>query len=152
MTRPPTDRLYVNLSASQTRKRLKGHGLGVRKVEAADRNQSVIVHTATGDHLRELESLLADVVTASSREALDTPIENVRNLGPTSAAWLREVEIHTRAELEDFGPVMAFLLVRRRRPDVSLNLLWAIAAGLQDRDWRELTPDEKAKLRSEAEI
>lgn len=146
MRRPPTDRLYVNLSASQARKRLKGHGLGVRKVEAADRNQAVIVHTATGDHLRELESLFADVTLASSREDLNTPIENVRNLGKTSAAWLREIDVRTKADLEHRGPVLAFMLVRRRRPDVSLNLLWAMAAGLADRDWRDLSDDEKAEL------
>ena len=61
MSKPLTSKLHVNLSASQTRKRLKGHGLGVKKVEAADRNRSVIIHTATGGHLRELESLFADV-------------------------------------------------------------------------------------------
>lgn len=61
MTKPATDKLYVNLSASQTRKRLKRHGFGVKKVEAAGRNQSVIAHTATGGHLRELELLFADV-------------------------------------------------------------------------------------------
>ena len=72
MSRPSTDRLFVNLSASQTRKRLKGHGFGVRKVEAADRNQAVIVHTATGQHLRELQTLIADVLTTSSADRADS--------------------------------------------------------------------------------
>ena len=40
--------------ASQVRRRLKGFGHGVRKVESAGRNQAVIVHTATGRHLDEL--------------------------------------------------------------------------------------------------
>jgi hypothetical protein len=62
MTKPTTEKLYVNLSASQVRKRLKGHGLGVKKVQAADRKQAVIIHTATGGHLRALESLFADVL------------------------------------------------------------------------------------------
>jgi hypothetical protein len=48
MTDYTTDKLYVVLSASQARKRLKGHGLGVRKVEAADRKQAVIIHTPLG--------------------------------------------------------------------------------------------------------
>ena len=141
--------LFVNLSASQTRKRLKGHGYGVRKVEAADRNQSVIFHTATGQHLRELESLFTDVVVSSSQEALDTPVENLKNLGPTSAAWLKDIGVQTRAELERMGAVLAYRLVRERRAEVSLNLLWAIAAALQNKDWRELTADEKQSLLSE---
>lgn len=66
MTKTATDKLYVNLSASQTRKRLKGHGFGVKKVEAAGRNQAVIVHTATGGHLQQLKSLFAGVLHQTS--------------------------------------------------------------------------------------
>ena len=75
MTSPVTNKLYVNLSASQARKRLKGHGFGVRKVEAAGRNQSVIVHTATDGHLRGLESLFSDVLASPAKEDLETPID-----------------------------------------------------------------------------
>lgn len=55
-------RLYVQLSASQTRRRLRGHGFGVRKVQSAGRGQAVIIHTATGQHRRELEALFQDVL------------------------------------------------------------------------------------------
>ncbi|MEX2122160.1 MAG: hypothetical protein WD847_21450 [Pirellulales bacterium] len=48
-------RLYVELNAAKVRRRLRGHGFGVRKVESAGSNRAVIIHTATGDHLRELE-------------------------------------------------------------------------------------------------
>jgi hypothetical protein len=65
------DRLYVNLSASQTRKRLKGVGLGVRKVESAGKGQAVIIHTATGQHQRELLALFADVLPPPSSTAQD---------------------------------------------------------------------------------
>ena len=58
------DRLYVELSASQVRRRLKGHGFGVRKVESAGKNRAVIIHTATGEHRRELEALLHDVLSS----------------------------------------------------------------------------------------
>jgi len=68
MSRFPTYTLNVNLSASQTRKRLKGHGFGVRKVEATDRNQAVIVHTATGEHLLNLEALFADVKSPAPQD------------------------------------------------------------------------------------
>lgn len=55
-------RLFVNLSASQTRKRLKGHGFGVRKVESNGKDRALIIHTATGDHLQKLRSLFYDVL------------------------------------------------------------------------------------------
>jgi hypothetical protein len=55
-------RLRVNLGASQTRRRLKGFGHGVRRVETDGKNRAVIIHTATGQHLRELEALFSDVL------------------------------------------------------------------------------------------
>jgi uncharacterized protein (TIGR00730 family) len=55
-------RLHVMLGASQVRRRLKGLGFGVRKVESAGRGEAVIVHTATGQHLRELRSIFQDVL------------------------------------------------------------------------------------------
>ena len=65
MTDIKGDRLYVHLGASQVRRRLKGHGFGVRKVFTDGRNRAVIIHTATGDHLRNLEALFNEVIGAS---------------------------------------------------------------------------------------
>ena len=58
------------LGASQVRRRLKGHGFGVRKVYSDGKNRAVIIHTATGEHLRELEDFFRDV--------LSTPLDNPR--------------------------------------------------------------------------
>lgn len=58
------EKLYVDLAASQVRRRLKGHGFGVRKVHSDGKNRAVIIHTATGDHLRDLEALFQDVIRA----------------------------------------------------------------------------------------
>jgi hypothetical protein len=57
-------RLYVNLSANQTRRRLKGHGFGVKKIHSNGKDQAVIVHTATGQHRDELHALFADVLVS----------------------------------------------------------------------------------------
>lgn len=55
-------RLYVRLSPSQTRRRLRGQGYGVRKVESAGKDRALIIHTATGHHRHELEMLFADCI------------------------------------------------------------------------------------------
>ncbi len=47
----------------------------MKHVEVAGHNQSVIIHTATGGHLRKLESLFADVKPPASRDEL-SPEEN----------------------------------------------------------------------------
>ncbi len=78
-------------------------------------------------------------------------IEQLRNIGPTSASWLRSVGIQTQSQLRDIGPVAAFLIVRSRFPKVSLNLLWALAAGIDRIDWRELSIEKKNELRAQLE-
>ncbi len=80
----------------------------------------------------------------------DLPIESLRNLGPKSGQWLREAGITTIAELERLGPVVAYRLVKQHQPKASLNLLWAMAAGLKGQDWRDLTEATKKRLRKGA--
>ena len=62
------EKLYVALGASKVRRRLKGYGFGVRKVYSDGKDRAVIIHTATGEHLRELEVFFQDVIT--------TPLDN----------------------------------------------------------------------------
>ena len=67
------ERLYVDLNPSQVRRRLKGHGFGVRKVESAGTHRAVIIHTATGEHLRALEALFRDVMPPPGASAEESP-------------------------------------------------------------------------------
>jgi hypothetical protein len=55
-------KLHVKLGASQVRRRIKGLGFGIRKVQSAGRGEAVIIHTATGQHLRELQAIFQDVM------------------------------------------------------------------------------------------
>ena len=144
--------LYVALSASQARKRLRERGLGVKRVETAGNNRAVVVHTAAGNNLRKLEQLFADVQIAASEDALGQPLENLRNIGPTSAGWLREAGIHTIGELARIGPAAAYRLVKKTQSAATLNLLWALAAGLADKNVDELSPDERERLRLDASV
>jgi DNA transformation protein len=74
------------------------------------------------------------------------PVAQLRNLGPKSALMLAEAGVRTIAELRALGAVKAY---RRVQEKASLNLLWAIAAGLEDRDWRDLGDGEKTSLLAE---
>jgi DNA transformation protein len=147
MPEPKGQKLFVNLGASQTRRRLKGFGHGVRQVQTAGRNRATIIHTATGRHLQELEARFADVGFSYSETELGQPIDNLPGLGPTTAAWLREAGIRTITDLERLGPVVAYKLVKQKQPRATLNLLWGLEAGLLGKDWRELTEQEKIRLR-----
>ena len=79
------------------------------------------------------------------------PIESLPNLGLKSSQWLRDAGITTISELEQIGAVAAYRLVRERQSKTSLNLLWALAAGLKRKDWRALSEATKQRLRKEAE-
>lgn len=75
--------------------------------------------------------------------------EKMRNIGPKSAAWLRQVGLHTRADLEAAGPVEAYMRVRRAGFRPSLNLLYALEGALNDCHWQEV-PDERRREMVEA--
>lgn len=76
-------------------------------------------------------------------------ISRLKNLGPASTEWLRKVGILTQSQLGDIGAVVAYKIVCEHIPNASLNLLWALAAGLDGKDWRELSVERKNELREE---
>jgi DNA transformation protein len=51
------------------------------------------------------------------------PVGEMLNLGPTSAAWLREVGVRTAGDLKRLGATAAYLMVKARHAGASLNLL-----------------------------
>ena len=75
----------------------------------------------------------------------------IRNLGAASWRMLRAAGVDDAAALRRIGPAMAFAMVRAAGSHASLNLLWAMAAGLQGRDWRALSEEEKGRLLREVE-
>jgi DNA transformation protein and related proteins len=116
MADPKGDKLFANLGASQARRRLKGFGHGVRKVQSAGRNRAAITHTATGQHLKELQALFTDVGFSNSESELNEPIDNLPNIGATSASWLRDAGVQSISDLERLGPAAAFKLVKQKQP------------------------------------
>ena len=48
----------------------------VRKVQSAGRSQAVVIHTATLQHLAELEAKFADVGFSVTKSVLNEPVES----------------------------------------------------------------------------
>jgi len=152
MGEPKADHLYVNLGVSQAKKRLRGFGHGVRKVQTAGRHQAVIIHTALGRNLLELQALFADVGFAAVESDLSQPIENLRNIGLATGQALRQVEIGTIGALVKLGAVAAYQRWREHFQREDLPLLYALAAGIKDLDARDLSEVEKGELRRMIEL
>lgn len=81
-----------------------------------------------------------------------TRLSSLRNIGSTSEKWLHEVGIRTIDDLRKVGVVEAYQRLKAAFPDgVTLNLLYALEAGLLDIDWRSLPHERKAELRAQVE-
>lgn len=84
------------------------------------------------------------------KDESQTPLSALKNFGPKSADWLREVGIVTLGDLEALGAVEAYQRVKHRFPKrVSLHLLYALQATLLNIRWNELPPDIKAELKAQ---
>ena len=70
----------------------------------------------------------------------------IRNVGPKSAAWLRQVGVRSVEDLQRIGPVEAFLKVKRAGFRPSLNLLYSMAGALADCHWADLPETHKQEL------
>lgn len=70
----------------------------------------------------------------------------IRNVGPKSAAWLRQVGVRTQDDLVRLGPVEAFMKVKRAGFRPSLNLLYALAGAIENCHWADLPDERKTAL------
>ncbi len=75
----------------------------------------------------------------------------LRNIGPKSAAWLRQVGVRTADDLIALGAVGAFVKVRRAGFKPSLNLLYSLEGALVGCHWQEIPPERRAQLLADLE-
>ncbi|MBN8224185.1 MAG: TfoX/Sxy family protein [Xanthomonadales bacterium] len=75
----------------------------------------------------------------------------MRNIGPKSAAWLRQVGLRSAEDLVAAGSVQAFLKVRRAGFKPSLNLLYALEGALLDCHWHDVPDARRKQLQAELE-
>lgn len=75
----------------------------------------------------------------------------LRNIGPKSAAWLRQVGLHSLQDLSDAGAVDAWMRVRRAGFKPSLNLLYALEGALCDCHWQDVPEPRRAQLVAQTE-
>ncbi|MDQ3510760.1 MAG: TfoX/Sxy family protein, partial [Pseudomonadota bacterium] len=75
----------------------------------------------------------------------------LRNIGPKSAAWLRQVGLRTYEDLSALGSVESFMRVKRAGFKPTLNLLYAIEGALLDCHWQEIPGERRNELVAQAE-
>ncbi|MDW8478909.1 MAG: TfoX/Sxy family protein [Xanthomonadales bacterium] len=73
--------------------------------------------------------------------------DGLPQVGTKSAAWLRQVGVRSRADLERLGALEAFLRVKRAGFRPSLNLLWALEGALLRCHWTAVPEARRLELR-----
>jgi DNA transformation protein len=102
---------------------------------------------ARRDTLKAWGAKAVAAARAKARPPKTARTRKIRNIGPVSSRWLAEVEVRSLEDLEAIGSVAAFRAVQKKRGKVSLNLLYALEAGLMDLRWDRLPEAVKASLR-----
>lgn len=83
---------------------------------------------------------------------LPPTLEQMKGLGPKSAAQLKQVGITTPQELQALGAIKAFIRLRERATTkLSLNFLYAMVGALEDKQWLHIAREEKGRLLIELE-
>ena len=83
---------------------------------------------------------------------MSTEQEKLRNIGPKSSAWLRQVGLRTRDDLDAIGAVEAFMKVKRAGFKPTLNLLYSIEGALRDCHWQEIPDARRSELVLAADV
>ncbi len=74
------------------------------------------------------------------------PTAKLRNIGPKSAAQLRQVGVRTLDDLRTLGSVEAFIKLKRAGFKPSLNLLYALEGALLDCHWQAIPAERRSDL------
>ncbi|MBS0194077.1 MAG: TfoX/Sxy family protein [Proteobacteria bacterium] len=77
--------------------------------------------------------------------------DKLLNVGPKSAAWLRQVGIRSREQLIEAGALGAFIKIKRAGFRPGLNLLYALEGAILDCHWRDLPEGRRGELLSAAD-
>lgn len=97
-----------------------------------------------------MPAIHARAVSAISRDNDMSSPSKIKNIGPKSAAWLRQVGVRTEADIKLLGAMEVFMKVKKAGFKPSMNLLYALEGAVQDCHWTLVSADRKGELVLEA--
>ncbi|MGH1370659.1 MAG: TfoX/Sxy family protein [Cellvibrionaceae bacterium] len=75
----------------------------------------------------------------------------LKNLGAASVNILHAIGVNSYADLNNMGPVEAYIRIKARGIHVSKVMLYALQGALLDVHWNDLEQDLKQRLVADAE-
>ena len=79
----------------------------------------------------------------------EIPVGKLRNIGPASTRTLADIDVHTAGDVRTLGIPLVLHILRSKGIMVSMNLAYALHAGLLGVHWLELDPETKETIRKE---
>ncbi len=76
------------------------------------------------------------------------PLSSLRNFGPITASWMKEIGVVTSSDLEAIGIEDAFRRLVLRGINVNALMLYAMEGALTDTHWNEIGEHRKKELRA----
>ncbi|MBY0553961.1 YdeI/OmpD-associated family protein [bacterium] len=118
-----------------------------KRVETQEKRlRELIRDSADGTKLKRI--LIAQEKAKPKYEEGKTPIEASRNLGISTGADFRSVDINTLEQLRRLGYERAVNKVCELYPHrLNLNFFYAVMGAIEDQDWKKLDPDLKAQAK-----
>ena len=77
---------------------------------------------------------------------MPTPIAEMKNLGPASAAMLATVGITDSQQLQQCDALLTYQRLRQAGRPASLNLVYAILGAQQNQHWQTIKRTQKQEI------
>jgi DNA transformation protein len=78
-------------------------------------------------------------------------LSKLKNIGEISEKMLNSIDVFTKEDIEDLGPVTIYFILKSRGFDVSMNMVYALQGAIMDLRWNELPNDVKNNLIEQVE-
>ncbi|NRB37557.1 MAG: TfoX/Sxy family protein [Pseudomonadales bacterium] len=77
---------------------------------------------------------------------MNTTLTDLKNIGNTSALWLKAIGITNKQQLQEIGTIEAYLKIQERGIKVSKVLLYTLEGALLDCHWNDIPESTKQQL------
>ena len=76
-------------------------------------------------------------------------LSDLKNIGTKTEKWLNDFDIYTRGDIEKYGPVTLYKILKANGYKVNLIFIYALQGALMDLHWNKLPIEVKEKLNQE---
>ena len=76
-------------------------------------------------------------------------LSSLKNIGPTIQKRLQEIGIHSKKELKNIGPALAYQKIQSKNPEKTIPVcyyLYSLQGALENKHWDDISENKKQKL------